>query len=580
MLRRSLLFLAILATLSATSASAQTAGTSLELRPFCSQGYSGTEWIYGPVPAPGWNVGENTDLCAPFEIRDPQTLQTTPLHKGDELALDLVIQNPGSKQISGARVWLSYDATLLTGKEIVVNQELFPEIIPGEADFASKNGYVKIHVNASDKSMPTSYWVHIATIRFTVEKEVSPGTVLSFFDVQRDGHTYVLAMEGGKETSVLTQEPGSLFIQLAPSSAGTDGTPATEGTEDATSSDASLSASGSTLLDAGAPCADGASCASGTCEAGVCTAPVAQPLTACSFDGECPSGTCYENACQLSGFLIPDGGDCRRDEQCASEVCRDGACSGTRNLPDGTGCTSSLECASNHCENSVCMPATSCFEDTDCPENNVCSDGICSPKQSQIPVGGTCVLSTQCLSSLCVEGVCQDQLTYQNDKTAFSLLQVQNLRVTSENTTAFLKWDPLRSSTLKAYNVYYSATSGQYIQRKTVPPLTPSITIRNLPEKQTYYFAVRAVNMEDEESAFSQEVAVEIGNPSTSTAPLIASISTDAPGENPVVTGDAGTLPGETGMGTIAAILLLISAAVGTVLAARRQLRTSVAIHG
>jgi hypothetical protein len=545
---------------------AQEAGATLELRPFCESGYAGTEWIYGPVPPPDWTPGSDPELCAPFDVRDPQTLQTEPFSIGDEIKLDLVVQNPMKKPISGVRTWISYDATILEGKEIVINQEIFPEVIPGEADFAAKNGFVKIQVNASDKAYPSTYWVRVATVTFTVTKEILPGTVLSFFDVQRDGHTYILASENGTETYALAQEPGSLFVQLEKSAGG---------------SPAPVAASGSTLVADGSACVQSSDCRSGQCTDSICAPTSDAELTACTFDGQCPSATCYEGFCRDANFRIPNDQQCRRDAQCSSGTCRNGLCSGLTNQPDGTGCASGLECASGRCESGVChaqpaQAAGSCFFDTDCTNSGTCVNGLCSSPSTApaalIPTGGTCVLSTQCQSTMCVEGICRDQETYENDRTAFALLQVRNLRATTEGGIAYLQWDALRSSMLKGYNVYYGSTSGQYIQRKTIPATNASVSIRNLPEGETYYFAVRAVSGQDEESAFSQEVSMEIGNPSTSTAPLVASILTDAPGENPVVTGGAGTLPGETGMGTTLAIFMLISAVIGTILASRRQL--------
>ena len=42
-----------------------------------------------------------------------------------------------------------------------------------------------------------------------------------------------------------------------------------------------------------------------------------------------------------------------------------------------------------------------------------------------------------------------------SERTAFALLQVRNLRVTSDGTSVFLAWDELNSSSLQAYNIYY-----------------------------------------------------------------------------------------------------------------------------
>jgi len=147
-------------------------------------------------------------------------------------------------------------------------------------------------------------------------------------------------------------------------------------------------------------------------------------------------------------------------------------------------------------------------------------------------------------------------------QSAFALLQVRSVRITTEGTSLYVAWDPLASSQLKAYNLYYGTTSGRYIQRKTVSAESTSMAIRNLPEKTTYFVAIRALSLTDEESAFSQEVAVEVGNPKTSTSPLTGDLMAT---RKPV------TVPGETGMPSVIALLLTLSAVTGTAIASRRQ---------
>lgn len=154
----------------------------------------------------------------------------------------------------------------------------------------------------------------------------------------------------------------------------------------------------------------------------------------------------------------------------------------------------------------------------------------------------------------------------------FSLLQTRNVAVTTEGSTVYLGWDPLGSSILKAYNIYYGTLSGQYIQRKTVAATENSLTLRSLPTGTTYYFAIRGVSASDEESAFSQEVAITVGDPRTSTAPLRTLPVQGSVTGNPVA-GPAGavSVPGETGAGSIVLILLIVSASIGTILAWKRQ---------
>ncbi len=151
--------------------------------------------------------------------------------------------------------------------------------------------------------------------------------------------------------------------------------------------------------------------------------------------------------------------------------------------------------------------------------------------------------------------------------TVFTLLQVQGLRITTEGSSVYLAWDALPSSELVGYNVYYGTVSGQYIQRRGVEKTATSMTIRALPVGTTYYFAIRGINGANEETVFSQEVGVSVGNPRTSTAPLTGSI-TKTPGTD-------GQVAGETGLSSSLVMLITFSAAIGTIIAFRRQFRAS-----
>lgn len=159
----------------------------------------------------------------------------------------------------------------------------------------------------------------------------------------------------------------------------------------------------------------------------------------------------------------------------------------------------------------------------------------------------------------------------------FSKLQVQSLRVTTEGSSVFLAWNPLPSAELAGYNLYYGSISGRYLQRRSVDQASQTLTIRALPVGQTYYFAVRAVNAAGEESDFSQEVAVTVGNPATSTSPLSGALIEGGPQGNAPGTG--GTIAGDSGPGTWVALIVAASAVMGTLLAFRRQWTASVSIR-
>ncbi len=153
-------------------------------------------------------------------------------------------------------------------------------------------------------------------------------------------------------------------------------------------------------------------------------------------------------------------------------------------------------------------------------------------------------------------------------RSIFPDLQVSNLRVTTQGGTAYLGWDALPSSELAGYNIYYGATSGQYLQRKSIDRSETTLSIRGLPEGTVYYFAVRGVNPAGVETTFSNEVSVTIGKPQTSTAPLSASVVNGPNGKTPTT---GGTISGESGVGSWMVVLLGSSAVIGTLLAFRKQ---------
>lgn len=159
-----------------------------------------------------------------------------------------------------------------------------------------------------------------------------------------------------------------------------------------------------------------------------------------------------------------------------------------------------------------------------------------------------------------------------NNAGIFALLQVQNLRVTTEGGSVFLAWNKLPSADLAGYNLYYGTISGQYVQKRGIDKNATSMTIRALPEGVTYYFAIRGVDADNRETDFSQEVGISVGNPATSTAPLSASAIERAPSTPRT----GGNVSGETGMASTVALFLFLSAAIGTGLAFRRQLSAKV----
>ncbi len=159
-----------------------------------------------------------------------------------------------------------------------------------------------------------------------------------------------------------------------------------------------------------------------------------------------------------------------------------------------------------------------------------------------------------------------------NSPSSFSLLQVQNLRVTSRDSSIFLGWQPLKSSALAGYNVYYGTVSGKYIQRRSIPATASSLVIRDLEPGTTYFIAVRGYNAENQESVFSQEVSVTVGDPESSTAPLIAELTETQPAPENLIENRGGkAINGDTGVSNVVMMLFLGSAFIGTAFAVHKQ---------
>ncbi len=227
-----------------------------------------------------------------------------------------------------------------------------------------------------------------------------------------------------------------------------------------------------------------------------------------------------------------------------------------------------------------------CVRDEDC-DSGSCNAGQCDEVSELLSNGATCNYDDECESGLCGSGVCipniSDDPQYEEnsspeptgERTAFSLLQIRNLRVTTDGSSIFLAWDKLQSSQLKANTIYYSKTSGRYMQRRTIDKTENSITFRSLELGKRYYFAIRGLSKDDEESAFSREVSIVVGDPDSSSAPLVAGSITDGPGKNPVanlLNNDSGnSVPGETGLPSAVVLFLFGSAVIGTSFASRRQ---------
>ncbi len=175
-----------------------------------------------------------------------------------------------------------------------------------------------------------------------------------------------------------------------------------------------------------------------------------------------------------------------------------------------------------------------------------------------------------------VAGTSSSAMTTAGAASSFTLLQVQGVRVTSRDQSIFLSWLPLKSSELAGYNVYYGTVSGKYIQRRSIPGTSTSLALRDLEKGITYFMAIRAFNAANQETVFSREVSVTVGNPDSSSSPLTAAIEQlPLPDGNPIETHGGQDIKGTTGPSDIILVFILLSAVCGTAFAAHRQMTLS-----
>jgi hypothetical protein len=75
-----------------------------------------------------------------------------------------------------------------------------------------------------------------------------------------------------------------------------------------------------------------------------------------------------------------------------------------------------------------------------------------------------------------------------------------------------LAWNPSSDPLVAGYNIYYGGISGVYTNKTSVGTAT-SLTISNLVNGNTYYFAATTYDAAGAESAFSSQVAYTVPTP-------------------------------------------------------------------
>lgn len=94
-----------------------------------------------------------------------------------------------------------------------------------------------------------------------------------------------------------------------------------------------------------------------------------------------------------------------------------------------------------------------------------------------------------------------------------------NLKITTGSGFVDLKWDLSQEAALMGYNLYYGKTSGQYSRVRTIGKVG-HYHLEGLNNNEVYYFAVTAYDSQQKESDYSDEVAIIVNEPLSSTSPF------------------------------------------------------------
>ncbi len=112
-----------------------------------------------------------------------------------------------------------------------------------------------------------------------------------------------------------------------------------------------------------------------------------------------------------------------------------------------------------------------------------------------------------------------------------NLQRPQNLQVNTGPGYVDLKWDSSNEPELVGYNIYYGKTSGMYTRRRTIGRMN-QYRLDGLNNGEAYYFAITAYDSQSRESDYSDEVAIIINEPLSSTSPydeILASLLASIP---------------------------------------------------
>lgn len=102
-----------------------------------------------------------------------------------------------------------------------------------------------------------------------------------------------------------------------------------------------------------------------------------------------------------------------------------------------------------------------------------------------------------------------------------NLNRPQGVKITTGSGYVDLKWTAEVNPEIKGYNIYYGKTSGQYTRQRTLNLLN-EYRLEGLNNGEVYYFAVTSYDLANKESDYSDEVAIIINQPLSSTSPFEA----------------------------------------------------------
>ena len=159
----------------------------------------------------GNSIASAQESDAVLELRP----SVTDAVQGDEIEVDIVLQNPGQQSVISVRTWLEYNPNALEGLNIITQNSPFTLVAPGEDKFNPAEGHVEIGRSNISGGVTDSEIV-IATVRFRVKTASPLTTSISPYNYQVTelGNTSVNIIDQGFPVNILSEEPDSIQIKL------------------------------------------------------------------------------------------------------------------------------------------------------------------------------------------------------------------------------------------------------------------------------------------------------------------------------------------------------------------------------